>query len=620
MITLPKTIQFTFPSASYVDWTIVANNTCVTIDKTSGRSNTGTFSVTINAQFTNSACVSSTVLTVTGVDNNGCSQTSSVTFTNPCSTLNATLAPSGDLKVTSTVTGGVAPYSFYWNYDTSKFVGTVNGTTLTLTPLNSGDLNINTTPVYFQVTDVNGCSVTKSYAITVPQVSFPNRFNTVATCYQDVLTWTLYIENASSFDQTYINVQNSDITAVWQPNGFLKFTVGAVDYDFQHDLQLKTTAGRLTHNALVDVAVNLCNELDIPPLRVASAIGASTIGGTKKYALSDDGNIDYGAFEFVASSGQSVAGGVLTTAIGTAELLPSKEIEYTVGTVGFDRVRFKAADMSGNPTEHIDLYIDPYNYPTPTASNFSLNGSVGALVEDDLSLRFSDSIRSFEIVTAPTKGSLSFNGTTLRYLATAVGSDSIVLKGVGLNDVQSANVTITITNVASGVAIPGAVINGGNIDLTSLLTDFTAGGIWTQTSGTTVSLIDPTIVPFTGKPSGFYTFKYTVGVTSTDVTVEHRKYTITSTSNSFPSNYILNLFGCSSDITLDILSVKVYRKVGSSPSIPDDYYETVPMTTLASGTAQWVYTPDCPGQHRAEVYVNGITGELLIDTTGLFAC
>ena len=620
MITLPKTIQFTFPSASYVDWTIVANNTCVTIDKTSGRSNTGTFSVTINAQFTNSACVSSTVLTVTGVDNNGCSQTSSVTFTNPCSTLNVSLAPSGDLKVTSTVTGGVAPYSFYWNYDTSKFVGTVNGTTLTLTPLNSGDLNINTTPVYFQVTDVNGCSVTKSYAITVPQVSFPNRFNTVATCYQDVLTWTLYIENASSFDQTYINVQNSDITAVWQPNGFLKFTVGAVDYDFQHDLQLKTTAGRLTHNALVDVAVNLCNELDIPPLRVASSIGASTIGGTKKYALSDDGNIDYGAFEFVASSGQSVAGGVLTTAFGVAELLPSKEIEYTVGTVGFDRVRFKAADVNGNPTEHIDLYIDPYNYPTPTASNFSLNGSVGALVEDDLSLRFSDSIRSFEIVTAPTKGSLSFNGTTLRYLATAVGSDSIVLKGVGLNDIASANVTITITNVASGTAVPGSVCNGGNIDLTSLLADYTVGGTWTQTSGTSVSLVDPTIVPFSGKPSGFYTFNYAVGVTSTDVTVEHRQYSITSSSESFPSNFILNLFGCSADITLGILSVKVYRKIGSAPSIPADYYETLPMTSLTSGTAQWIYAADCPGQHYAQVIVDGICGEQVLHTTSLFAC
>lgn len=620
MIRLPKTIAFNFPSATYVDWTITSSTTCVTLDKTSGRSNTGVFNITVDAQFTDSACVSSTVLTARGVDNNGCIQSTAITFTNPCSTLAATINPSGDLKVTATVTGGVAPYSYYWNYDTSKFTGTVNGTTLQLTPLNSGDLNITTTPIYFQVSDVNGCSVTSSYAVTVPQVSFPNRFSSVATCYQNVITWTLYIENASSFDQTYINIQNDDITASWQPNGFLKFTVPGVDYDFQHDLQLKTTAGRLTHNALVDVAVNLCSELDIPPLRVASAIGASTIGGTKKYALSDDGNIDYGAFEFVPSSGQSVAGGVLTTAIGTAELLPSKEIEYTVGTVGFDRVRFKAADMSGNPTEHIDLYIDPYNYPTPTASNFSLNGSVGALVEDDLSLRFSNSIRSFEIVTAPTKGSLSFNGTTLRYLATAVGSDSIVLKGVGLNDIQSANVTITITNVASGVALAGAVCNGGNIDLTSLLTDFTAGGTWTQTSGTTVSLVDPTIVPFTGKPSGFYTFKYTVGSSSTDVTVEHRQYTITSTSNSFPSNFILNLFGCSADITLGILSVKVYRKVGGAPSIPADYYETLPMTSLVSGTAQWIYSADCPGQHYAQVYVDGICGEQLLHTTSLFAC
>jgi len=82
----------------------------------------------------------------------------------------------------------------------------------------------------------------------------------------------------------------------------------------------------------------------------------------------------------------------------------------------------------------------------------------------------------------------------------------------------------------------------------------------------------------------------------------------------------LNLFGCSADITLANLSVKVYRKIGSPPSIPADYYETMPMTTLASGTAQWVYTADCPGQHYAEVYVDGICGEQLLHTTGLFAC
>jgi hypothetical protein len=156
--------------------------------------------------------------------------------------------------------------------------------------------------------------------------------------------------------------------------------------------------------------------------------------------------------------------------------------------------------------------------------------------------------------------------------------------------------------------------------LTSLLTDYTAGGTWTQTSGTTVSLVDPTIVPFSSKPSGFYTFNYAVGVTSTDVTVEHRQYSITSSSESFPSNFILNLFGCSADITLGILSVKVYRKIGSAPSIPADYYETLSMTSLAAGTAQWIYAADCPGQHYAQVIVDGICGEQVLHTTSLFAC
>jgi len=619
MIRLPKTIAFNFPSASYVDWTITSSTTCVTLDKTSGRSNVGVFNITVDAQFTDSACISSTVLTARGVDNNGCIQSTAITFTNPCSSLAATINPSGDLKVTATITGGVAPYTLQWDYDTSKFTGT-NGATLTLTPIDPKNLDIVTTPVYFQVTDSNGCSTVEAYSVEIPQVSLQNNFTAVATCYEGIITWTVYIENAYAFDQTYVEVLDSDITATWEPSGFIKFTQKDPGKDFRNDLQLKTLAGRFTQFAQVSVSVNSCTGLTIPPIRVEQKIGASGVGNIKAYKLSDDGNIDYSTFEFVPSSGQSVAGGVLTTAIGVAELLPSKEIEYTVGTVGFDRVRFKAEDVNGNPTEHIDLFIDPYNYPTPTASNFSLNGSVGSLTEDALSVRFSTSIRSFEIVTAPTKGSLSFDGTTLKYLAISSGTDTLVFKGVGLNDISSANVTVTFNNVSSGTAIAGAVCTNGNINLTSLLVGYDAGGTWTQTSGTTVSLVDPTIVPFSGKPSGFYTFKYTVGSSSTDVTVEHRIYTIGSPSNTFSGNYILNIPGCSADITLDKLSVKVYRLVGGVPTIPGDYYETKPMTSLAAGTAQWVYTPSCPAGHRAEVYVNGICGETLLYTTGTFAC
>ena len=628
MINLPKTIQFTFPGASYVDWTITANNTCVTIDKSSGRSNTGTFSVTINAQFTDSTCVSTTILTATGTDNLTCTKTSLITFTNPCTTLDASLAPSGDLKVTATVTGGVSPYTTKWSYDESKFSYVKSAYTIRLVPLNPNDLNINTTPVYFQATDVNGCSVTKSYNVTIPQVSFPNRFSSVATCYQNVITWTLYIDNANLFDQTYINVFNEDITAEWLPNWFIKFTIPGVDYDFQHDIQLKTTAGKLTQVSKVDVAVNLCNELSIPALRVNTSIGATTVGATKTYNLTDDGNIDYSKFKFVPSTGQSLTGGILTTTRGTAELLSSKQIKYTVGSLGFDRVRFKAADVDGNPTEHIDLYIDPYSYPTPTASNFSLTGSVGALIEDDLSLRFSDSIRSFTIVTAPTKGSLSFNGTTLRYLATTVGSDSIVLKGVGLNDTPSANVTISITNVSSGAALPGTVCNGGNVDLTSLLSDYTAGGTWTQTSGASVSLSNPAIVPFSGKASGFYTFNYTIGSSSTVVTVEHRQYT-GSTSVGFllpsgnnPNTMRFTLSGCSSDITLDNLKIKIFRAISpASPSDPTNYYETLTFSSLVSGTAIKDYSTTCTTfNYLAKAYVDGICGETLIGSFGSFSC
>lgn len=629
MIRLPKTISFNFPSATYVDWTITSSTTCVTLDKTSGRSNVGVFNITVDAQFTDSACIDSTVLTARGVDNNGCIQSTAITFTNPCSTLAATINPAGDLKVTATVTGGISPYGRKWTFDESKFTGTESGPTLSLTPINPADLNISTTPVYFLVIDANGCTDTTSYTVTIPQVSFPNRFSSVATCFENVITWTLYIENQEQFDKTYLEVLNEDITAVWEPNGFLKLSKITTEEDFQHDLQLKTTAGRLTQVAKVDVAVNLCAELAIPALRVEQKIGASGVGNIKTYGITDDGNIDFSLFEFVPSSGQSVAGGILTTAIGVAELLPSKQIEYTVGTVGFDRVRFKAADIDGNPTEHIDLFIDPYDYPTPTASDFSLNGAVGSLIEDDLSVRFSDSIRSFEVVTAPTKGSLSFDGTTLKYLATESGSDTLVFKGIGLNNISSANVTVTFTNVSSGTAIAGTVCTNGNIDLTSLLVDYDTGGIWTQTSGTSVSLTDPTIVPFSGKPSGFYTFNYTVGSSSTDVTVEHRVYTISAANPSFllpsgndPNTMRFTVLGASSDLTLANLKIKIFRATApSTPTDPTNYYETLTFDTLVSGTAIKDYSTTCTTfNYLAKVYVDGICGETYLDSFGGFSC
>ena len=629
MIRLPKTISFNFPSATYVDWTITSSTTCVTLDKTSGRSNVGVFNITVDAQFTDSACVSSTVLTARGVDNNGCIQSTAITFTNPCTSLSATLAAGGEYQAVVTITGGVAPYTVDWLFDSSKFTASTNASSIKLTPIDAGNLNVTTTPVYVQITDSNMCTDTASFNIAIPQVSFPNRFSSVATCFENVITWTIYLENQDAFDKTYLNVLNEDITAVWESNGFLKFSIPDVDYDFQHDLQLKTTGGVLTQVAKVDVAVNLCSELVIPPLRVEQKIGGSSIGVIKAYALSDDGNIDYSTFEFVPSSGQSVAGGVLTTAFGVAELLPSKEIEYTVGTVGFDRVRFKADDVNGNPTEHIDLYIDPYNYPTPTASNFSLNGSVGSLTEDDLSARFSDSIRSFEVVTAPTKGSLSFDGTTLRYLATSSGTDTLVFKGIGLNDISSANVTVTFNNVSSGTAIAGTVCTNGNIDLTSLLVDYDTGGTWTQTSGTTVSLVDPTIVPFSGKPSGFYTFNYTVGSSSTDVTVEHRVYTSDVPSAVFllpsgndPNTMRFTVTGCSADITLANLEIKIFRAVSpASPTDPSDYYETITFDSLVSGTATKDYSTTCTVySYLAKVYVDGICGEVLLGNFGFFSC
>ncbi|MEX2596296.1 MAG: SprB repeat-containing protein, partial [Salibacteraceae bacterium] len=98
--------------------------------------------------------------TVTVIDDNGCSDSSSVMITEPATAVNASITTSVDVScnggndgsATASGSGGTSPYSYAWSNSTS---------TSTATGLSAGTYTVT-------VTDDNGCTDTETVSITEP--------------------------------------------------------------------------------------------------------------------------------------------------------------------------------------------------------------------------------------------------------------------------------------------------------------------------------------------------------------------------------------------------------------------------------------------------------------------
>ena len=110
---------------------------------------------------------------VTITDANGCTDTSSVTITEPAALVasgvvdaNVTCNGGNDGAATTSATGGTAPYTYLWSNA---------ATTASIVGVTAGTYNVT-------ITDANGCTDTSSVTITEPAVLAANRMATNVTC------------------------------------------------------------------------------------------------------------------------------------------------------------------------------------------------------------------------------------------------------------------------------------------------------------------------------------------------------------------------------------------------------------------------------------------------------
>jgi len=155
-------------------YTWSADSNCVTFSTATGTSSTSTINVV--AKFTDESCITSSTITLSVVDADGCTKSKTMTATNPCTSLTlANISNSGLEFSTSAASTGCSSVDFNWSYDTSLFsqaslVNTATTSVLTLDYLSTASLP-SSTSVSVTAKDCKNCTKTKTFtkSICVPQ-------------------------------------------------------------------------------------------------------------------------------------------------------------------------------------------------------------------------------------------------------------------------------------------------------------------------------------------------------------------------------------------------------------------------------------------------------------------
>lgn len=171
MITIPISITVDSGGTAPYNFTFLSNDSNVTFDNASVTAifTSGKYRASTNVLYPDQSYISTTTISATVTDGNGCEQTiSPIVINNPCN-LQSTIVNNGEFVFVAATSGGSGSYTYEWIYDDELFEPNqdidLTDKSLSL-KLKTGVSIPVSTPINVYITDSNGCTLYKTFTYT----------------------------------------------------------------------------------------------------------------------------------------------------------------------------------------------------------------------------------------------------------------------------------------------------------------------------------------------------------------------------------------------------------------------------------------------------------------------
>ena len=559
MITINREYTITLLDSNVINYSISSNNSCIIINNT-GNTINGTFNgttkkIVVTYYVKDLDCFKDNLITVIVTNDKGCTNTFTDTLVNECNSLNVSLTQPNvnDLIFKATVTGGKQPYLFNWVYgSTNSFDSdepeSVDG-------YHSQDYVslrwINTTiqegilkpqAIRVRVKDANGCIGEEVFYYIVSCRPVIASQTIAAKCFPlttgDIRKFDLTLTNLGCGDlNNELLINYTGVTQISKGNNTYEISVP----EFSTTSIILPIKIRNDKNILSDtfnVTVIKSGDCKIKPDCAKGFTLDNYKNNIRLVEFDNEGAkiiddilfstqyIDYSTFTFIPGTGQTLANNILTiTGRGTATFdAVNKQITFEK-TIAVDEeipIKWQIKNDCGDLSEVFTLKINSVLSTAPSVTSLTKNVFVGDTSATTVTSNNGATIASLKILTSPTIGTLTVNGSTVNYTPINYSSTTqpVTLQPVNQYGKVGTEFTVTYTILSSGIARPfetcSAVTSYNLFDLL-IPNGYTTGGTWTTTSGINI----PQNNQVTISNAGLYNFIYTVtvgGITKTTTT------------------------------------------------------------------------------------------------------
>jgi hypothetical protein len=571
MITINREYTITLLDSNVINYSISSNNPCIIINNT-GNTINGTFNgttkkIVVTYYVKDLDCFKDNLITVIVTNDKGCTNTFTDTLVNECNSLNVEIEQPdlNNLTFKAIVTGGKAPYLFDWIYGSkTQFSSnepirdgyhTQNNVSIkwidsTLPPGYKAPQGIRV-----RVKDANGCiSEGLTFYTLACEPVIANQVIS-AKCFPlttgDIRKFDLILTNSGcgNLVNNQLDINYTGFTQTSKGNNTYEITVP--EFTTQSIvLPIKVNNDKNIPSNTFNVTVIKSGDCKIKPDCAKGFTLDNYKNNIRLVEFDNEGAkiiddilfstqyIDYSTFTFIPGTGQTLANNILTiTGRGTATFdAVNKQItfEKTNAVQEEISIKWQIKNDCGNLSEVFTLKINSVLSTAPTVTSLTKNVFVGDTSATTVTSNNNTTISSLKILTPPTVGTLTVNGSTVNYTPINYSSttQTVTLQPVNQYGKVGTSFTVTYTILSSGIARPfetcSAVTSYNLFDLL-VPNGYTTGGTWTTTSGINI----PQNNQVTISNAGLYNFIYTVtvgGVTKTTTTsINYTNATISST-------------------------------------------------------------------------------------------